>query len=55
VPDPQVIILVKLDRPQTSTWASETAVPTFQRLAARLFVILGIPPSDVEIAQAVTR
>jgi cell division protein FtsI/penicillin-binding protein 2 len=55
VPDPQLIILVKLDRPQTSTWASDTAVPTFQRLATRLFVILGIPPSGVEIAQAVTR
>jgi cell division protein FtsI/penicillin-binding protein 2 len=55
VPDPQVIILVKLDRPRTSTWANETAVPTFQRLATRLFAILGIPPSGVEVAHAVTR
>nr|HID13239.1 penicillin-binding protein 2 [Anaerolineae bacterium] len=43
VPDPQLILLVKLDRPKTSPWASETAARAFQRLAARLFVVLGIP------------
>ncbi len=54
VSDPQVIILVKLDRPQTSTWASHTAAPTFQRLASRLFPVLGIPPGDeVGVAEAV--
>jgi cell division protein FtsI/penicillin-binding protein 2 len=52
VPDPQLIILVKLDRPKTSPWSSETAALTFQRLAARLFVILGIPPDDMEVAEA---
>lgn len=55
VPDPQLIILVKLDRPKTSSWASDTAVPAFQRLAARLFVVLGIPPSGMQLAEAVTR
>lgn len=44
VPDPQVVILVKLDRPQSSTWAADTAAPTFSRLAQRLFAVLGIPP-----------
>ena len=53
VPDPQLIILVKLDWPKTSSWASETAVPAFQRLASRLFVILDIPPRDVAAAEAV--
>jgi cell division protein FtsI/penicillin-binding protein 2 len=52
VPDPRLVILVKLDRPKTSTWASETAVRAFQRLAARLFVVLGIPPDG---AQAVAQ
>jgi len=52
VPDPQVIILVKLDRPRTSTWAGDTAVPTFRRLAERLFPILGIPPQGVAVAEA---
>jgi cell division protein FtsI/penicillin-binding protein 2 len=42
---PAVVILVKLDRPQSSPWASRTAAPTFQRLAARLFTILGVPPA----------
>ena len=42
----QIVILVKLDRPKTSRWASKTAAPTFQRLATRLFTVLGIPPSS---------
>ncbi|MGD2147649.1 MAG: penicillin-binding transpeptidase domain-containing protein, partial [Anaerolineae bacterium] len=45
VPDPEMVILVKLDRPKASPWASRTAAPSFARLAARLFVVLGIPPS----------
>lgn len=50
--DPQIIILVKLDRPQSSRWASWTAARTFGRLAARLFVVLGIPPDAVAVAEA---
>jgi cell division protein FtsI/penicillin-binding protein 2 len=53
VPDPQLIILVKLDRPKTSSWASETAARSFRRLAARLFVVLGIPPDGTRMAEAV--
>jgi cell division protein FtsI (penicillin-binding protein 3) len=44
LPDPQLIILVRLDRPQTSSWGSETAAPVFARLASRLFPMLEIPP-----------
>ncbi len=51
VPDPQLIILVKLDRPQTSSWASQTAAPAFRRLASRLFVVLGIPPEGMAVAE----
>ncbi|MDY7076948.1 MAG: penicillin-binding protein 2 [Chloroflexota bacterium] len=54
VPDPQFVILVKLDRPKTSPWASDTAAPAFQRLASRLFMVLGIPPGGTEVAEAVT-
>ena len=53
VPDPQLIILVKLDRPKTSSWASETAARSFQRLAGRLFMVLGIPPDGTRVAEAV--
>ena len=52
VPDPQFVILVKLDRPQTSPWASQTAALSFQRLAERLVVLLGIPPEPMALAEA---
>ena len=42
---PRLIILVRLDKPKSSPWGSQTAAPVFGRLAARLFVLLGIPPS----------
>jgi cell division protein FtsI/penicillin-binding protein 2 len=42
--DPRVIILVKLDRPTSSPWGSETAALVFQKLATRLFPVLGILP-----------
>jgi len=53
VPDPELIILVKLDRPQTSPWASETAAYVFQRLATQLFTVLGVPPGGAQIAEAI--
>ena len=42
--DPRLIILVRLDRPTISPYGSTTAAPVFQRVAARLFSVLGIPP-----------
>ncbi len=41
VEDPQLLILVRLDRPRTSPWASQTAALVFQRLATRLFPMSG--------------
>lgn len=35
--EPQLLILVRLDRPRSSPWASQTAAVLFQRLAVRLF------------------
>ncbi len=49
----QLIILVKLDRPKTSPWGAETAARAFQRLAARLFLVLGVPPDGTRVAEAV--
>ncbi len=46
LPDPQLIILVRLDQPTTSEWGSETAVLVFQRLATRLLPMLGIAPGE---------
>jgi len=48
--DPQLIILVKLDKPTSSPWGSETAAPVFQRVASRLFALLDIKPDNVQLA-----
>ena len=50
--DPQVIVLVKIDRPQVplyERWGSMTAAPTFGELMQQLVVLLDIPP-DTERA-----
>ncbi len=47
--DPQVIVLIKLDRP-TDYWGSQTAAPAFQKLAERLVLALEIPTDDVRHA-----
>lgn len=49
--DPQVIILVKLDRPK-DYWGSQTAAPAFAKLAERLAILLEIPTDDVRHALA---
>jgi cell division protein FtsI/penicillin-binding protein 2 len=54
LPDPQVLILVNIDRPQNETylrWGTQTAAPVFQRVASRLFVLLGIPPTETVAGQ----
>jgi cell division protein FtsI/penicillin-binding protein 2 len=55
VPDPELVVLVKLDRPQSSPWASRTAAPTFQRLTSKLFTALGIPPEGDRVVAEVTQ
>jgi cell division protein FtsI/penicillin-binding protein 2 len=45
--DPQFVILVKLDKPQTSPWGTQTAAPTFRAIAERLFAYLQIPPDEI--------
>lgn len=49
--DPQVLVLVIIDRPTTSRWGSRTAAPTFRRIAEQLVVLLDIPPDNVRLAQ----
>lgn len=44
--DPEVIILVKLDRPQTNRWGHLTAAPTFAGLAEELAVLLEVEPNQ---------
>jgi len=45
--DPQISILVMLDRPTSGNFASQTAAPVFSRLASRLVTLLEIPRDDI--------
>jgi cell division protein FtsI (penicillin-binding protein 3) len=49
--DPKFIVLVKLDRPTSSPWGSQTAAPTFKAIAERLFAYMQIPPDEIRLAQ----
>jgi cell division protein FtsI/penicillin-binding protein 2 len=51
--DPEVIVLVKLDRPQVSPWGSQTAAPAFSKLARELVVLLDIPPDNIRLREDV--
>jgi cell division protein FtsI/penicillin-binding protein 2 len=48
--DPRFVALVKLDKPSTSIWGSETAAPLFGQFAQRLVVLMEIPPDTVRAA-----
>ncbi|RUA15426.1 MAG: hypothetical protein DSY55_06315 [Clostridia bacterium] len=47
--DPQFLILVKLDRPKASAWASSTAAPLFRKIAQDIIHLYGIPPDDIRL------
>jgi cell division protein FtsI (penicillin-binding protein 3) len=49
--DPQLAILVKLDRPR-EYWGSVVAAPVFRRIAERLVILLEIPPDNIRYALA---
>jgi cell division protein FtsI/penicillin-binding protein 2 len=44
--DPQISILIKLDRPR-EYWGTIVAAPVFQRLSERLVIMLEIPPDEM--------
>ncbi len=44
--DPKFIMLVTLNKPQTSQWASETAAPLWYSIAKDLFLYFGIQPDN---------
>jgi cell division protein FtsI/penicillin-binding protein 2 len=45
--DPLFVILVKLDRPKTSKWATYTAAPLFRQVVLDLIELYAIPPDQV--------
>lgn len=42
--DPRFVVIVKLDRPKANEWGSQTAAPTFSKIADYLFDYYNIPP-----------
>ncbi|HUS15893.1 MAG TPA: penicillin-binding transpeptidase domain-containing protein, partial [Chloroflexia bacterium] len=46
ISNPKFVMLVRLDRPQSSQWGGETASPAFGRLATQLFQYWKIPPDQ---------
>lgn len=48
--NPQVLVLIIIDRPTTSKWGSDTAAPAFKRIAEQLVVMLNLPPDDIRLA-----
>jgi cell division protein FtsI/penicillin-binding protein 2 len=47
VDDPQFLVYVWLEKPQSSPWGSVVAAPVFRRAVEELVVLLNIPPDDV--------
>jgi len=47
LPDVQFIILVRLDKPESSPWGSVVAAPVFQAVVERLVVLMEIPPDGM--------
>ncbi len=45
--DPRLVILVKLDKPQTSEWGSLVASPVFAAVAKQIVSQMGLPPDNV--------
>jgi hypothetical protein len=46
---PEIVVLIKLDRPRASPWGSTTAAPSFAGLAHELVTLLDIPPDRVRL------
>lgn len=47
--DPELLILVKLDRPKNASWGSESAAPTFKKVAEELVTLMDITPDSERI------
>jgi cell division protein FtsI/penicillin-binding protein 2 len=47
VADPQFVVLVRIDKPESSPWGSVVAAPVFREVVQRLVTMLEIPPDHV--------
>jgi len=53
--DPQLVILVIIDKPQTSPWGGQVAAPVFARIAQQLVVLFDIPPDEIRLDHTVSQ
>ncbi|MCC6499188.1 MAG: penicillin-binding protein 2 [Anaerolineales bacterium] len=49
VDDPQFMIYVWLQQPTSSIWSSDTAAPTFAKVAEQTVILLDLPPDNVRL------
>ena len=47
VDDPQFVVYVWLEKPQTSIWGSIVAAPVFNEAVSELVVLMNMPPDDI--------
>lgn len=52
IPDPQFVVLVKLDKPTRGRWGTEVAAPAFSEMAQFLFDHYGILPQQEPLQRA---
>jgi cell division protein FtsI/penicillin-binding protein 2 len=52
VDDPQFLVYVWLENPQSSDWGSVVAAPVFKQVVEKLVVLMGIPPDAIRIQLA---
>lgn len=45
--NPKFVMLIKLNEPQSSPWAAETAAPLWYKIAGKLFLLLNVPPDSI--------
>jgi cell division protein FtsI/penicillin-binding protein 2 len=45
--DPDFMVYIWLEKPQSSTWSSEVAAPVFSEIVKKLVVLMEIPPDQV--------
>jgi cell division protein FtsI/penicillin-binding protein 2 len=49
--DPQVIVLVKIDKPQTETLGGMVAAPVFAEMAPKILAYLGVGPEGQQMVR----
>ncbi len=50
VDDPQFMVYVWLEKPQSSIWGSVVAAPVFRDVVEELVVLMNIPPDDIRLS-----